>query len=212
MVQVLNFPRKCVYLIGARASGKSTVGRLLAARLNWPLAETDALAEEILGASISRVVSEQGWRAFREAEGLALKQAASLEPAVISTGGGIVLSDENREFMNKTGLIVYLRASPELLEKRLWDDAGARPSLTGVHPAKEIAQVLADREELYRELAHLTVDVERSAEEICKHIYAILLMRGAKGNLLKPVHDSSGSGSADGSGGMDDPDDKGMMQ
>ncbi len=191
MAAVLNFPRKCIYLIGARASGKSTVGRLLAQRLNWPLAETDALAEGILGQTIAKTVSEQGWDAFRRAESEALLQAASLEPAVISTGGGIVLREENCKLMQKTGLIVYLKASAQELGDRLEKSLGSRPSLTGAHPAREIAQVLADREELYCELAHLTVNVHRPAAQVARHIYSLLVMRGAQGNILHPVSNSA---------------------
>ena len=187
MAAIINFPRKCVYLIGARSCGKSTVGRILAKRLNWPLAETDALAEGILGQTIAKTVSEQGWEAFRLAESEALRQAASMEPAIISTGGGIVLREENRELMQKTGLIVYLKASAEELQKRLEKKLGARPSLTGAHTAREIAQVLADREELYQELAHLIVDVHRPTKEVAQHIYSVLLMRGAQGNILHPL-------------------------
>ena len=194
MLGSFGFSHKCVYLVGARACGKSTVGRLLAARLNWPLAETDLMAEEIMGSSISDAVAEKGWDFFREAETRALKQAASLKPAVISTGGGIVLSRENREFMAKTGMVVYLKALPQLLEQLLLADAGCRPSLTGAHPADEIGRVLAEREKLYRELAHLTVDVDRAEEEICKHIYATLLIVGAKGHLLKPDGMPEGEG------------------
>ena len=187
MSTIINFPRKCVYLIGARASGKSTVGLLLAQRLNWPLSETDALAEGILGQTIAKTVSEQGWEAFRLAESEALQQAASMEPAIISTGGGIVLREENCKLMEKTGFIVYLKASAQELERRLEKKVGARPSLTGAHPAREIAQVLADREELYQELAHLTVDVHRPSKEVAQHIYSVLLARGAQGNILHPV-------------------------
>lgn len=187
MCAVLNFPRKCVYLIGARGAGKSTVGKILAKKLNWPLAETDTLAETILGQPIAKVVSEQGWEAFRTAESKALAQAASMVPAIVSTGGGIVLKKDNCSLMQKTGVVVYLKASAQELEARLWKNIGSRPSLTGAHPAQEIAQVLADREELYDGLAHLTVDVHRSAEEVARNIYSILLMRWAKeGNLPTP--------------------------
>lgn len=191
MTAVLNFPRKCIYLIGARASGKSTVGRLLAQRLKWPLVETDALAEEILGQTIAKTVSKQGWDAFRRAESEALLQAAGMEPAIISTGGGIVLREENRKLMQKTGLILYLKASAQELGDRLEKSLGSRPSLTGAHPAREIAQVLADREELYCELAHLTVNVHCPAAEVAQHIYSLLVMRGAQGNILRPAANSA---------------------
>ena len=89
MATIINFPRKCVYLIGARASGKSTVGRLLAKRLNWPLTETDALAEGILGQTIAKTVSEQGWEAFRLAESEALRQAASMNLPLFPLGAAL---------------------------------------------------------------------------------------------------------------------------
>ena len=73
-------------------------------------------------APISDAVAEKGWDFFREAETRALKQAASLNPTVVSTGGGIVLRRENREFMAKTGMVVYLKALPQLLEERLRAD------------------------------------------------------------------------------------------
>ena len=138
----IDYPYKRLYLIGARSSGKSTVGAMLAARLNWTFVETDVLAEENMGCPIFKVVEEQGWAAFRDAEVLALKQASGLEPAVISTGGGIVLRRENCELMNETGVIIYLCAGGDELARRLARDAGARPSLTGDLPAKEIVRVL----------------------------------------------------------------------
>lgn len=186
MIDLLDFPSKSLYLIGAGGSGKSTVGRLLAEKLNRPLVETDELVEALLGCSIPQIVREQGWHVFREAETQVLKSSASIKPAIISTGGGIVLAEENRDFMNKSGIIVYLDASVELLEKRLWEDVGSRPSLTGVHPAKEIAQVLAEREPLYREIANLVLFVDDSAERMCNSIVqAILLMQEMKGDLFK---------------------------
>lgn len=187
MIPLLNFPKRSLYLIGARGSGKSTVGRLLSEKLNWPLLETDELVEQLLGSPIPQIVNEQGWHTFRKAETQVLMHSACIEPSIISTGGGIVLTEENRDFMSKSGIVVFLDVSPEILEKRLWEDAGSRPSLTGVHPAKEIAQVLKDREEPYRKLAHLVIFANDSAENTCDSILqAISFMHDIKGDSLGP--------------------------
>ena len=178
MAVITEFPRQNIYLIGARASGKSTIGKIPATQLGWSFAETDELAQEILGRSISAAVNELGWEVFRRAESESLKRLAALERTVVSTGGGIVLRQENCELMHKTGTVVYLKASACELEKRLLKNSGGRPSLTGAHPAKEIAVVLEEREALYEALAHLTVNAHSSAREVAKRLAAIIRRGG----------------------------------
>lgn len=179
MAVITEFPRQNIYLVGARASGKSTTGKILAAQLGWSFVETDELAQEILGRSIAAAVTELGWEAFRRAESESLEQVARLERTVVSTGGGIVLRQENCELMHKTGTVVYLKASAAELEKRLLRNSGGRPSLTGAHPAKEIAVVLEEREELYEGLAHLIINAEQSPREVAKRLAAIIRRGGA---------------------------------
>lgn len=178
MTVITEFPRQNIYLIGARASGKSTTGKLLAAQLGWAFAETDELAQVILGRSIASAVNELGWEAFRRAESESLNRLAGLERTVVSTGGGIVLRQENCELMHKTGIVVYLKVSAAELEKRLLRNSGGRPSLTGAHPAKEIAVVLEEREELYEGLAHLVVNAEQSAKKVAERLAAIIRQGG----------------------------------
>lgn len=183
----VNFSDQRLYLIGARGCGKSTVGARLAAKLGWEFAETDALAEKIMGRSIAHAVAEWGWNRFREAEtqalilaaGVASGQAARQAPAVISTGGGIVLGRENRELMSKSGLTIYLYASGPELARRLRLNPGGRPSLTGEDPAQEIMRVLEEREALYRACARFIVDAEQSVESVCGRVMEILTRCGA---------------------------------
>ncbi|MFM2090768.1 MAG: shikimate kinase AroL [Planctomycetota bacterium] len=144
-----------VTLIGFRACGKSTVGRLVAARLAWPFIDADAATETELGMPIQRAIPELGESAFRDAETRAL--AAVLErpgPLVLATGGGVVLRPQNRDHLRRAGgLVVYLAAPLAVVQERLARNAGGRPSLTGLPPAEEAARLLAEREPQYRACA-----------------------------------------------------------
>jgi shikimate kinase len=144
-----------VTLIGFRACGKSTIGRLVAARSAWPFVDADTATEQILGMPIQRAIPELGEPAFRDAEERAL--AAVLDrpgPLVLATGGGVVLRPLNRDRLRASGgLIVYLATPLAVVQERLARNAGGRPSLTGQSPAAEAEALLAVRDPLYRACA-----------------------------------------------------------
>ncbi len=150
---------RSVFLIGPRGSGKSSVARLLAARLSLPARDTDILAEQAAGMSVADFVAAKGWPAFRELERAALLEAAALG-GVIATGGGIVLLPENRAFMREQGRVFYLRAPLRVLSARLarTPRPDLRPALTTLDPEVELAAVLAERAPLYETAAHYVVD------------------------------------------------------
>ncbi|MDR2820801.1 MAG: shikimate kinase AroL [Desulfovibrio sp.] len=163
-----------VYLVGPRACGKTTVGRLLARRLNVAFEDTDALVRERSGRTVAEIVADEGWEGFRERESAALREGRA---GVIATGGGMVLRRENREFMREAGTICFLSAPLDVLCARLAADtacaaAGQRPLLTGSgeDAAREMARVLAERGPLYARSAHCTVDASRPPEEVCAEI------------------------------------------
>ena len=170
-------------LIGARGSGKSTVGRALARRLAVPFVDLDAIA---LGrfpeSSVRRVWQLRGESAWREAETAALSESLDLHEAVIALGGGTPMIDAARRLLGAQRdlarvFLVYLRCDPAVLAERL-DDPGDRPSLTGDHPAREIAAVLAQREPVYRELADCEIAADReSPDELAAQITRILSSR-----------------------------------
>lgn len=152
---------KCsVILVGGRASGKSTLGRQLAGELGKRFVDTDRLVEQDIGCTIADYVEKHGWEAFRDVESRVLEGLADSRDVVVATGGGMVLRAENRERMRRNGVVLYMRAAPEVLASRLEHDPeeSQRPSLTGRSIAEEIRQVMEEREDLYSVAAHHVLD------------------------------------------------------
>jgi len=152
--------KETLVLIGARAAGKTTVGRLVAERLGWAFEDLDTAIERRAGRTITDIFSLEGEPAFREREAAALAERTSRTRLILATGGGAILRPENRRALRDFGPVVWLRADPKVLAARLEADPRGRPSLTGADPAAEIAQVLRDREALYRETADIAVATE----------------------------------------------------
>ena len=170
---------KTLFLVGPRASGKTTVGRMLARALGRSCEDTDVRIEKNVGMSIARFVAEKGWPAFREAESRALHDVSDGDGGkglVVSTGGGMVLSVENRNYMRSRGVVIYLSAPVAVLAGRLRKngDAGKRPSLTGGAIADEVGQVMAERGPLYRACAHFIVDAAAAPEAVCSVVKSLL--------------------------------------
>lgn len=166
-----------LYLIGPRGSGKSSVGRLLAQALKAPFHDVDEAIRREQGRSIELIVQEHGWPAFRRLENEALARLAQLlEPSVVATGGGVVLSETNRRIMRRSGTIIYLQAPLDVLIKRVTSAVGAdhRPALTALPLAQEMEQILRERELLYLETATATVNAALSEKEITAAILNII--------------------------------------
>jgi shikimate kinase len=157
-----------IYLIGARGSGKTTVGRLLAARLGWSFVDMDDVIESAAGETIAEIFAGEGEAGFRDREAEALAQVASRPDHVIATGGGIVLRPDSRSRLCGTGYCVWLTAPPETLSERIRVDAATavrRPALTGLSPLDEMRHVLAAREPLYRSVAHQSIATDTQSPE-----------------------------------------------
>jgi shikimate kinase len=164
-----------VALIGLSGTGKSTVGRALAARLGWALRDTDALVEAA-GRRVAAIFAEEGEARFRELETAALVAALDAAPCVVSTGGGIVLRPENRALLRERALVVWLDAPTDVLVARLLAHAEERPLLAGDDPAGRLAALRAARGGLYAELADLAVGTAgMTVEEICDQIVQMLI-------------------------------------
>ena len=165
-----------VYLIGPRGAGKSHVGRLLAKKLNVASYDVDALVKKNSGQSITRIVQKEGWPAFRKMEHDTLTNlSASEQSAVIATGGGVVLDEDNRRVMRDSGLVVYLKAPFEVLLARVCRaSSDHRPALTNLPLDQEMAQMLREREPLYQSTAVTIVDASLPAKDVADAILKLI--------------------------------------
>ena len=162
---------RSIALVGLSGTGKSTVGRLLAARLGWPLLDTDALVAQAANRSIAQIFAEQSEARFRDLEAAALVTALGDTPCVVATGAGIVLRAENRALLRERADVVWLDAPTETLVTRLRAHAEVRPLLGGEEPAARLEKLRAARAGLYAEVAALRLDTTESALElICEQI------------------------------------------
>jgi shikimate kinase len=169
-----------IVLIGARGSGKSTVGRLLAGTLGIDFIDLDDRALALCGQpSISAVFERQGEAAWRQAEATALTAALRSTSVVLATGGGVACIEPAQSVLRgaaATGTfdIVWLQCDGQTLRSRLAKDIGDRPSLTGRDPVAETIDLAASRASAYKDISTHTVDASALPEQVAEHIRAIL--------------------------------------
>jgi len=141
-----------VILIGLMGSGKSSIGRRLAAHLSLPLIDLDATIVAKSGLSIPEIFTQQGETEFRKLETEALREGMT-QNAVIATGGGVVLSQENRMLLKGNHApVVWLKASPEFLANRIEGDTN-RPLIASGDTLKKLQKLSESRDPLYEECA-----------------------------------------------------------
>lgn len=148
-----------ISLVGLPGSGKSTVGRQLARRLQLPFADSDHVIEQRIGCPIRDFFEREGEQRFRDIEEQVLDELTR-QSGVLSTGGGAVLRSGNRERLHARGKVVYLKSTPEELFRRLRHDT-QRPLLQVSDPLQRLRDLYADRDPLYRETAHFVIDTGR---------------------------------------------------
>jgi len=146
-------------LIGLPGSGKSTVGRQLARRLSLSFTDSDHEIEQRLGCSIRSFFEREGEEAFRDVEEEVIAQLCARD-GVIATGGGSILRAANRERLRSSGHVVYLRAAPEDVFRRVKHDKG-RPLLQVADPVQRLRDLYAERDPLYRETAQFVIETGR---------------------------------------------------
>lgn len=148
-------------LIGLTGSGKTTVGRLVAARLGRDFIDTDRLVEETAGSTIRSIFDTHGEDEFRRREQAALLEILGrTDPAVVATGGGVVERAENRLLLRRSDIrVVWLLATPEVVLSRL-RQRGHRPLLDD-DPEGTLQEMWRKREPLYREVADVIVSVDQ---------------------------------------------------
>lgn len=157
-----------IILIGSRCTGKTTTGRLLAARLGWAFADVDDHIEAGAGRSVADIFATEGEPSFRDRESAALAELCARDRYVIATGGGAVVREANRPVISSGGFVVWLTAAPDALWARIQADpatAARRPNLTAGGGAAEVRALLAAREPVYRALADFTVATDALSPE-----------------------------------------------
>ena len=158
----MSWPRN-IFLVGFMATGKTSVGRLLAQQTGYALTDADEAIVAQAGKSIDRIFAEDGEAAFRRLERRVIAEICAGRGQVAAAGGGAFLDAANRRAMLAAGMVFCLAASPEVILRRVQDAAGAgepvRPLLAGAHPLERIRQLLAQRAPAYAQ-AHHTIPTD----------------------------------------------------
>ena len=140
--------------------GKSTVGRHLARQLNLPFADSDSEIESRIGMPIRDFFASEGEERFRDIEQDVIDELSLRENLVLATGGGAVLRPSNRDALHSRTHVLYLRASPEDLFRRLRHDT-QRPLLQVADPQARLRELFRERDPLYRRTAHFVIEAVR---------------------------------------------------
>lgn len=146
--------------MGLPGSGKSTIGRQLARRLDWRFFDSDLVVEGRIGCSIREFFEKEGEHPFRNLEQGVIEELTQNAPCVLSTGGGVVLRQANRDNLRQRCQVIYLHVAPEELYRRLRHDQ-TRPLLQVADPLTRLKELYEVRDPLYREAAHSVVETGR---------------------------------------------------
>jgi shikimate kinase len=149
-----------IFLVGLMGAGKTTVGRMLARRLDRSFYDSDQEIERRTGVKIPVIFEIEGEPGFRVRETQALSELAARDNIVLATGGGAVLAPENRVLLKERGLVVYLHAQPHDVWQRTRHDKN-RPLLQDVDPLIRLQELYGQRDSLYREVADVVIDTGR---------------------------------------------------
>ena len=166
-----------IFLVGMMGAGKTTVARLLAARLNRAFIDSDHELESRCGVKVPVIFEIEGEAGFRVRESAVLDELSARSGIVLATGGGAILSEENRRRLSERGLVIYLCAQPHDLYMRTRHDKN-RPLLMTADPQKRLEELFAQRDPLYREAADLVMETGRqSVQVLVKQILSSLAER-----------------------------------
>ena len=159
-----------ILLIGPMGSGKTSVARLLANDLDKNFLDTDEEVMKKTGVDIAYIFDMEGEEGFRKRECLALKECLADNNMVLSTGGGIVLSKENRNILKDRGTVVYLQTSISSQVERT-ASSNNRPLLQNENPEETLEKLMLTRGPLYEEIADITIMTDnKSLQEMSKEI------------------------------------------
>ena len=183
---------KNIILTGFAGTGKTVVGREVAAMLGWVFVDTDDVLVRLAGKSVEAVFADDGEGAFRELESKALAEVCNDEKQVISTGGGMVIDPANQSLMRESGFVVCLEASPETIIQRLFSAASesetVRPLLQGDHPLGRAVELKAERAAAYAQ-AQWTVHTDNlGVQDIAREVVRASRMLETEADAPESAH------------------------
>jgi shikimate kinase len=169
--------RRHVVLVGLSGAGKTTVGRLVAARLGAPFVDLDKAVEERVGRSIRRIFAEDGEPAFRAVEAACAREVLSGPPTILAAGGGYLENEESRAVARVAGLVIYLMVGVDSAVARL---AGLedRPLLEGADRAARLGELFERRKRGYLEAEHTVATDERTPEAVADEVASLARRHG----------------------------------
>jgi shikimate kinase len=164
-----------IFLVGLMGSGKTSVGRQLARRLGKTFLDCDFEVEQATGVKVSVIFEIEGEAGFRARETRMLEALVKRENIVLATGGGAVVTPENRRMLAENGTVVYLRATPADLRRRTAHDRN-RPLLQATDPLAKLNELYDARDPLYRGIASIVVDTgNQSVASLARRLELLLL-------------------------------------
>ena len=163
-----------IVLIGFRGTGKSTVGKLLANRLERDFIDSDEYIEDSTGKTIKHIFEGDGKEGFRKIEADVIAKLSRMDNKIVAVGGGAILREDNVRNLKDNGFLILLEATPEIIHNRIIQDKKTtqkRPSLTDKKPLDEIKHLLEQREHPYKDAADYTINTSYvTCEDIVNEI------------------------------------------
>lgn len=180
-----------IILIGFMGSGKTSVSKALSALSGFTLIDTDQKIEELENTSITQLFNTRGEDYFRKLEESLCESLLVTKNSIVSTGGGMILSEKNQELLEKIGVIIYLEASVETIVFRIKNET-KRPLFSQKTPLNSLSILLQKREPLYKKLADLTVSTNnKTVEEITQKIWDFYNSNSVDQKGRKALHHES---------------------
>lgn len=173
MILIMEKKKKKIILTGYRATGKSTIGKLLAKKLHFSFLDTDKEIEAHYGAPISQIVASHGWDYFRKLEKELLGTLVASENQVIATGGGCIMHQDIWQDLRENSFVVWLTADIDTICRRLAAHSASsnqRPSLTGMDILKEVETVLLERQPFYESGSDTKIESEKPLNDVVEEI------------------------------------------
>ncbi|OGS80422.1 MAG: shikimate kinase [Gallionellales bacterium GWA2_55_18] len=157
-------------LVGMMGSGKTTMGRALSKHLGKIFIDSDEEMQKRTGVTIPHIFDIEGEEGFRQREGAIIRDLAARDNMVLATGGGAVLSEQNREMLQQNGIVIYLMANVHDLWLRTRHDRN-RPLLQTADPHAKLTELFQQRDPLYRQVADIIIQSgKQSAHTLMLHL------------------------------------------